>query len=39
VQVADRKTLNSGGVVPLALAVPAMVAALAVAARRRGAPG
>jgi hypothetical protein len=39
VQVADRKTLNSGGVVPLALAVPAMVVALAVAARRRGAPG
>ena len=38
VQVADRKTLNSGGVVPLALAVPAAVIALAFAARRRGAP-
>jgi hypothetical protein len=38
VQVADRKTLNSGGVVPLALAVPAVVILLAVMARRRGAP-
>jgi hypothetical protein len=38
-QVADRRTLNSGGVVPLALAVPAAVAALAFAARRRGSPG
>jgi hypothetical protein len=35
VQVADRKTLNSGGVVPLALAVPAALAVIAVAARRR----
>jgi hypothetical protein len=35
VQVADRRTLNSGGVVPLALAVPAAVALIAVAARRR----
>lgn len=39
VQVADRKTLNSGGVVPLALAVPAALAALAVAVRRRAVPG
>jgi hypothetical protein len=38
VQVADRKTLNSGGVVPLALAVPAAVIVLAVVARRRGSP-
>ncbi|HSD02412.1 MAG TPA: hypothetical protein VLB81_08590 [Gaiellales bacterium] len=39
VQVADRKTLNSGGVVPLALSVPAALVVLAVVARRRGAPG
>lgn len=39
VQVADRRTLNSGGVVPLALAVPAVLAAVAVAVRRRAAPG
>jgi hypothetical protein len=39
VEVADRRTLNSGGVVPLALAVPAVVIALGIAARRRGAPG
>ena len=39
VQVAERRTLNSGGVVPLALAVPAAVIALAVVARRRGLPG
>jgi len=39
VRVADRRTLNSGGVVPLAIAVPAAVIALAFAARRRGAPG
>lgn len=38
VQVADRRTLNSGGVVPLALAVPAAVALIAVAARRRAHP-
>ena len=38
VQVADRRTLNSGGVVPLALAVPAAIIALAFAARRRGMP-
>lgn len=38
VQVADRRTLNSGGVVPLALAVPAAVVAVAFAARRRGLP-
>jgi hypothetical protein len=38
VQVADRKTLNSGGVVPLALAVPAAVIALGLAVRRRGSP-
>ena len=36
VQVADRRTLNSGGVVPLALAVPAAVALVAV---RGSAPG
>ena len=38
VQVADRRTLNSGGVVPLALAVPAAVSVIAVAARRRARP-
>jgi hypothetical protein len=38
VQVADRRTLNSGGVVPLALAVPAAVALIAVGARRRAHP-
>jgi hypothetical protein len=38
VQVADRRTLNSGGVVPLALAVPAAVTLVAVAARRRARP-
>jgi hypothetical protein len=38
VQVADRRTLNSGGVVPLALAVPAALAVIAVAARRRARP-
>ena len=39
VQVAERRTLNSGGVVPLALAVPGALVILAVVARRRGAPG
>lgn len=38
VQVADRRTLNSGGVVPLALAVPAVLAVVAVVTRRRAAP-
>jgi hypothetical protein len=38
VQVADRRTLNSGGVVPLALGVPAAVLALAIVVRRRGVP-
>ena len=36
VQVADRRTLNSGGVVPVALAVPGVIAVIAVATRRRG---
>jgi hypothetical protein len=39
VQVADRRTLNSGGVVPLALAVPALLAVVAVGTRRRAAAG
>jgi len=38
VQVAERRTLNSGGVVPLALAVPAVLVAVAVVTRRRAAP-
>jgi hypothetical protein len=38
VQVADRRTLNSGGVVPLALAVPALVVLVAIVTRRRAAP-
>jgi glyoxylate carboligase len=38
VQVADRRTLNSGGVLPLALAVPAALAVIAVTARRRALP-
>lgn len=39
VQVADRRTLNSGGVVPLALAVPAVLIVAAVATRRRAGAG
>jgi hypothetical protein len=39
VQVADRRTLNSGGVVPLALAVPALLVVVAVGTRRRAAAG
>jgi hypothetical protein len=39
VQVAERRTLNSGGVVPLALAVPAVLVLVAVVTRRRAAPG
>ena len=39
VQVAERRTLNSGGVVPLAVAVPAAVVLVAVVTRRRAAPG
>ena len=38
VQVAERRTLNSGGVVPLALAVPAVLLVVAVVTRRRAAP-
>jgi len=38
VQVADRATLNSGGVVPLVLAVPAALAVIAVTTRRRALP-
>jgi len=38
VQVADRRTLNSGGVVPLALAVPAVLLVVAIVTRRRAAP-
>ncbi len=38
VQVAERRTLNSGGVVPLALAVPALLLVVAVVTRRRAAP-
>ncbi len=38
VQVADRRTLNSGGVVPLAVAVPAVLLAVALVTRRRAAP-
>jgi hypothetical protein len=39
VQVAERRTLNSGGVVPLAVAVPAALLAVAVVTRRRAAAG
>jgi hypothetical protein len=35
VAIADRKTLNAGGVLPLALGVPAALAALAVVVRTR----
>jgi hypothetical protein len=38
VQVAERRTLNSGGVVPLAVAVPAVLVLVAVVTRRRAAP-
>ena len=39
VQVAERRTLNSGGVVPLALAVPAVLLVVAGATRRRARAG
>lgn len=39
VQVGDRRTLNSGGVVPLALAVPAVLTVAAVATRRHAGAG
>jgi len=35
VSVAERKTINSGGILPLALGIPGLLAALAVAARVR----
>jgi hypothetical protein len=35
VAVAERKTLNSGGILPLALGIPALVGALALGARLR----
>jgi hypothetical protein len=35
VAIAERKTLNSGGVLPLALGIPALLAALALAIRAR----
>jgi hypothetical protein len=38
VQVAERRTLNSGGVVPLVLAVPVALAGVATVIRRRGRP-
>jgi hypothetical protein len=38
VDVKERRTLNSGGVLPLALAVPAMVLAIGALSRRLGSP-
>jgi hypothetical protein len=37
VSIARRKTLNSGGILPLALGIPALLAALSLVVRRRGA--
>jgi hypothetical protein len=35
VEIAERRTLNSGGILPLALGIPALLAALAVGLRRQ----
>jgi hypothetical protein len=35
VRIADRKTLNSGGIVPLALGIPGLLGALALLVRIR----